>query len=96
NPGAYNFHTPVCTTRSLNLRDLESIYWRTMFNPRAGRFKRTIHTLFTERNPRKRRVHLALLGRGTSIAVKSLIRKVTHPQSDKPAIYSRRPSWYDK
>ncbi len=91
----YNFHTPVCNTNSLNLRDLESVYWRIMFNPNAARFTHTLRTLFTERDPRKRKVHLALLKRGTGIALKSLARRIIHPNSNKPTVYSRRPSWYN-
>ena len=41
-------------------------------------------------------VHLAMLGRGTRIAVKSLVRTVLDRRSRQPALYSRRPSWYDQ
>ena len=52
--------------------------------------------ILTERDRRKRRVHRALLGRGTTIAVKSLVRAVLRPRDRQPTLYSRKPSWYDK
>lgn len=93
---SYNFHTPVCKTDTMDLRDLESIYWRIMFKPSAARFTRTLRTLFVERDRRKRNVHLALLGRGSSIALKSLARRIIYPKNKTPTVYSRRPSWYNK
>ncbi len=91
----HNFHTPVMPTAELDLRELESIYWRLMFRLSRGRLATTGRQLLAERDRRKRRVTLALLGRGTSIAVRSLARKVFRPKSTEPALYSRRPSWYD-
>ena len=93
---SYNFHTPICRTETLSLRQLESIYWRIMLSPHPKRIVRTIQQLLTQRDPRKRRVHLALLGRGANIAARALLRAVFRPQDDKPTLYSRRPSWYDQ
>jgi radical SAM superfamily enzyme YgiQ (UPF0313 family) len=92
----YNFHTPVLPTSALDLRQLESIYWRVMFRPGWRRLRTTGRQLLLERDRRKRRVTMALLARGTSIAVRSLLRKVAHPASKEPALYSRKPSWYDE
>jgi len=52
--------------------------------------------MLTQRDRRKRRMHRALLGRGTTIAAKSLLRAVLRPNDPKPTLYSRKPSWYDK
>ena len=93
---SYNFHTPVCTTDSLDLRALESVYWRTMLTPDRRRWGRTLRQLFCQRDRRKRRVHWALFKRGTTIAVKSLLRAARHPRNAQPTLYCRRPSWYDK
>ena len=93
---SYNFHTPVCTTETLSLRQLESIYWRIMLSGNRGRISRALRQLFFERNRRKRRVRLALLSRGTTIAVKSLLRAAFNSRTTQPTLYSRRPSWYDK
>jgi radical SAM superfamily enzyme YgiQ (UPF0313 family) len=94
--GCYNFHTPVMPTRALDLRQLESIYWRLMFRPSRRRLVTTGRQLLLERDRRKRRVTMALLARGTGIAVRSLLRRVVHPASKEPAVYSRKPSWYDE
>jgi anaerobic magnesium-protoporphyrin IX monomethyl ester cyclase len=93
---SYNFHTPVCATGELDLRQLESLYWRLMLSPSARRLVRAARQLLAERDRRKRRVHRALLGRGTSIAVRSLLRAAFRPRDRQPTLYSRRPSWYDK
>ncbi|MDP6380834.1 MAG: hypothetical protein QF662_05780, partial [Phycisphaerae bacterium] len=92
----YNFHTPVCRTNSLDLRDLENLYWRVMLSPSRKRIGGTLRRLFCERDPRRRRVHAALVTRGASIAVKSLLRALFRPRCNGPTLYSRRPSWYDK
>ena len=91
----YNFHTPVCRTDSLGLRELESVYWRIMLNPSRRRLGRAARQLLFERDRRKRRVSLALLSRGTTIAAKSLLRAVLKPGNGQPTLYSRKPSWYD-
>jgi len=91
----YNFHTPVMPTGQLDLRELESIYWRLVFAVSRRRLATTGRQLLLERDRRKRRVTMALLARGTSIAARGLIRRVVHPKSREPALYSRRPSWYD-
>ncbi|MBM4017965.1 MAG: B12-binding domain-containing radical SAM protein [Planctomycetes bacterium] len=93
---SYNFHTPACTTDALGLRDLESLYWREMLRPDLGRARRWLRQALLERDPRKRRVHLAMLSRGTRIAVESLLRSVLGKRNGQPALYSRRPSWYDQ
>jgi len=93
---AYNYHTPVCTTETLSLRELEGIYWRLMLRGGRRRLARAARLLLTERDPRKRRVNRALLARGTGIAVRSLIRAALRPNDKQPTLYSRRPSWYDK
>ena len=92
---SYNFHTPVCRTDSLSLRDIESVYWRLIFQPDRRRLQRTWRQLI-QPDRRKRRVQLALLAKGTRIAVSSLWRRIRHPHHHQPALYSRRPSWYDK
>jgi len=91
----YNFHTPVCRTETLSLRELESIYWRLMLNPDRRRLRRWLRQLLLERDRRKRRVHLALLGRGTRIALGSLLRAVLCPGDTRPTLHSRKPSWYE-
>ena len=91
----YNFHTPVCRTGRLDLRELESVYWRVMVRGSRARVRRAVRQVFWERDARKRRVHRALIGRGTSIALRSLVRALLHPRSREPTLYSRRPGWYD-
>jgi anaerobic magnesium-protoporphyrin IX monomethyl ester cyclase len=91
----YNFHTPVLPTAALDLRQLESIYWRLMFRPSRRRLVRAGRQLLLERDRRKRRVTMALLARGTGLAVRSLIRRAVHPASTQPLLYSRKPPWYD-
>ncbi len=93
---SYNFHTPVCTTDTLDLRALESVYWRTMLTPSRLRWSRAFRNLFLQRDRRKRRVHLALLRRGTTIAARSLFRAACNPRDPNPTLYSRRPPWYDR
>ncbi|HUT01835.1 MAG TPA: radical SAM protein [Phycisphaerae bacterium] len=92
---SYNFHTPVCRTDSLSLRELESTYWRLMLSPGRRRIARAARQLLTERDRRKRRVHRALLGRGTTIAARSLLRAILHPRDPRPELHSRKPPWYD-
>ena len=92
----YNYHTPVCRTDTMGLRRLESLYWRIMLTPSRRRWARAARQLLLERDGRKRRVHWALLGRGTSIAVRSMARAILRPKEKRPALYSRRPPWYDK
>ncbi|MCJ7543288.1 MAG: B12-binding domain-containing radical SAM protein [Phycisphaerae bacterium] len=91
----YNFHTPVMPTAALDLRQLESIYWRLMFRPSPRRWVTTGRQLLLERDRRKRRVTMALLARGTGIAVRSLLRRAAYPASKEPALHSRKPPWYD-
>jgi radical SAM superfamily enzyme YgiQ (UPF0313 family) len=93
---SYNFHTPVCTTDAMSLADLEALYWRLMLRPDLGRAGRWLRQTFFERDARKRRVHLAMLSRGTRIAVESLVRAALGKRNGQPALYSRRPSWYDQ
>jgi len=93
---SYNFHTPVCRTDTLTLRDLENIYWKLMFRPDARRLGRSLKIFFTERNRRKRKVHLSLLRHGTRIAAKSFTHRLFHPKHQQPILHSRRPPWYDK
>jgi len=93
---SYNFHTPVCRTETLSLRQLESVYWRIMLRPDRRRIARAIRQLLMQRDRRKRRVHLALLSRGTSIALRSLARAVLNPANEQPTLYSRKPPWYDQ
>jgi radical SAM superfamily enzyme YgiQ (UPF0313 family) len=93
---SYNFHTPVCTTETMDLRMLERIYWRLMLRPDGARIGRWLKQFVMERDARKRRVHLAMLGRGTRIALESLWRALAHRDDRQPALYSRRPRWYDQ
>ena len=92
----YNFHTPVCRTKALGLRELESVYWRITLSGDRRRLALVAAQLFGERDRRKRRVHLALLRRGTGIAARSLLRAVLSGKNERPTLHSRRPSWYDK
>jgi len=92
----YNFHTPVCKTEALDLRRQESIYWRMMFRPDRRRLVRAWHFLFRQPDRRKRRVHWALWLHGTRIALMSLLRALTHPLDPAPALYSRKPRWYER
>jgi radical SAM superfamily enzyme YgiQ (UPF0313 family) len=96
NLASYNFHTPVCTTDALSLADLEALYWRLMLRPDLRRAGRWLRQTFFERDARKRRVHLAMLSRGTRIALESLLRAALGKRNGQPALYSRRPSWYDQ
>jgi anaerobic magnesium-protoporphyrin IX monomethyl ester cyclase len=96
NLASYNFHTPVCTTKTLHLRELESIYRRIALSGSRRRLALVARQLFLERDRRKRRVNLALFRRGTSIAATCLLRSVFGPRNGQPILYSRRPSWYDK
>jgi len=93
---SYNFHTPVCRTDTLSLRELESVYWRIMLRPSKGQLARGIRQLLLQRDGRRRRIHLALLGKGVGIAVRSLARRILHPNDTKATLHSRRPPWYDK
>ena len=94
-PASYNFHTPVCRTDTMSLRELEGAYYRIMLSPDRRRIVRALRHLLTERDPRKRRVHRALLARGARIAAKSLLRAAVHPKDPRPTLHSRKPSWYD-
>lgn len=96
NLASYNFHTPVCTTDAMSLADLEALYWRLMLRPDLGRAAQWLRQTFFERDARKRRVHLAMLSRGTRIALESLLRAALGKRNGQPALYSRRPSWYDQ
>ena len=93
---SYNFHTPVCRTNSLSLRDVESMYWRLVFRPDRRLLRWAMRQIIFQPDRRKRRVQLSLLGKGAQIAAKSLWRRVFHPYHAQPALYSRRPSWYDE
>jgi len=93
---SYNFHTPVCRTETMDLRDLERLYWRMMLRPRPGRLAWWLRQLVFQRDARKRHVHLALLKHGTRLAVESLVRAIRRPHDPQPALYSRKPTWYDQ
>jgi radical SAM superfamily enzyme YgiQ (UPF0313 family) len=93
--GTYNFHTPVCRTDHLDLRQLESVYWR-LINAADLRWLRdALKGMFLERDRRKRRLHRALRMKGLTIAARALARRVLHPRDPTPAVFSRRPSWYE-
>ena len=92
---SYNFHTPVCTTDTLDLRALESIYWRVLLMPGRLRLRRTIRNLFMEPDRRKRQVHRALFKHGAGIAARSLLRRIPGSRNSDPVLHSRRPSWYN-
>ncbi|HUT56709.1 MAG TPA: radical SAM protein [Phycisphaerae bacterium] len=91
----YNFHSPVMRTDRLDLRQLESIYWRVMLNPSGVRLARAARQALFQRDRRKRRVFWALLGRGTTIATRSLLNGLFRRRNGQPALHSRRPPWYD-
>ena len=90
----YNFHTPVVPTESLSTAQLESLYWRIMFNPNPHRLVRGLRQAL-RRDRRKRRVFRALLGRGTAIATRSLLNRLLHRRSTQPLLHSRKPPWYE-
>ncbi|MFB3890696.1 MAG: radical SAM protein [Phycisphaerae bacterium] len=92
---SYNFHTPVCRTESMGLRELESVYWRLSLKPGRRRAAVLLAQMFRQRDRRKRRVNMALFRRGTAIAARSFLRAILHPGDRQPTLYSRRPSWYD-
>ena len=92
---SYNFHTPVCVTGELGLRQLESVYWRILVSASGRRLWRAARFLTASSDARKRRVHVALLRRGTGIALRSLSRAVFRARDASPTLYSRRPLWYD-
>jgi radical SAM superfamily enzyme YgiQ (UPF0313 family) len=91
----YNFHTPVCTTDTLGLRELERIYWRATVRPSRQRLSWAVRELLLQRDARKRRVSWALFRHGTTIALESLWRTVRRPKRSACTSFSRRPSWYD-
>jgi anaerobic magnesium-protoporphyrin IX monomethyl ester cyclase len=93
---SYNYHTPVCETESLSLRDQQSIYWRLIFLRDRRRWTRLAHFLFREPNARKRRVFLALASHGNIIALRSAVRSILRPFGDSPALYSKKPAWYEQ
>ncbi len=93
---SYNFHTPICRTDRLGLRDLESVYWRLSVRPSWRRANLLLRQVLLERDRRKRRVGMALLWRGTTIAARSFLRALTRPGDRQPTLYSRKPSWYDR
>ena len=91
----YNFHTPVCRTETLGLRELEGIYRRILLGASRGRAHCLLRDLLWQRDRRKRRVQRALVGRGFHIAAKGLLRAVASPNSEKPTLHSRKPTWYE-
>jgi hypothetical protein len=93
---SYDFHTPVCATDTLAPRELESIYWRLLLDPRRGRVRRTVRRLVLERDRRKRRVNRSLWKRGAGLAAWSLLRALVRRGAEHPMAYWRKPSWYDK
>jgi radical SAM superfamily enzyme YgiQ (UPF0313 family) len=93
---SYNYHTPVCTTDSLSLRQLESVYWRPVLSGMNFRWlSRAARNCLLEPNPRKRRLHRSFLKHGTAIAAKTITHRLTHPFSQEPTLHSRKPPWYD-
>jgi radical SAM superfamily enzyme YgiQ (UPF0313 family) len=93
---SYNFHTPVCRTETLSLRELEGLYWRCMLGTGRRRLMRAARLLVTERDRRKRSVHRALLRRGTVIAARCLADAVLGRRNRTPTLHSRKPPWYDQ
>ena len=91
----YNFHTPVCTTRSLGLRDIESIYWRAMLRSSPERLMWAMNNLLCQRDARKRRLNWSLLKHGTRIAMESALRMIRSTKRRSVRSFSRKPSWYD-
>jgi len=92
----FDFHTPVCRTRSLDLRELESMYWRTMLRPSASRLTWAIRECFFQRDRRKRRVGRALFCHGMRVALAGIRRAAFTESGSQPfTSYSRKPSWYD-
>ncbi len=92
---SYNFHTPVCRTDELGLRDLEDLYWRIFFRPDASRLRWLFRSLLARRDARKRRVSRALIAKGARIALSSLLHSLLRRGDAQPTLFSRRPSWYD-
>ncbi len=91
----YNFHTPVCTTAALGLRELESLYWRAAVRPNRERLSWALRELLLQRDARKRRVSWALFRHGSAIVARSVWRAVRRHKSVQPTSFSRKPSWYD-
>lgn len=92
---SYNFHTPVCRTDSLCLRELESLYWRLMFVTDLRWIVGALKGVIFERDPRRRRIQRALRGKSAQIAGQALARLLLHPLDPKPTLFSRRPPWYN-
>ncbi len=91
----FNFHTPVCRTRSLNRRELAGIYRRAMLRVSPGRLIRLARGLL-HADARKRRVGRAMFGHGARIALAAMRRALTVRGTDQSvSSYSRKPSWYD-
>jgi len=67
-----------------------------MLRPRPERLAAWLRQLVFARDARKRSVPRALLKHGTRIAARSLLRALAHPGDPQPALYSRRPPWYDQ
>jgi radical SAM superfamily enzyme YgiQ (UPF0313 family) len=93
---SYNYHTPVCTTDALDLRQQESLYWRSVFSMAGRRIARLLRNLVTVRDARKRRVYLSLLRHGLVVAGRSFLHRITNPGAGAPALFSTKPSWYDE
>lgn len=91
----YNFLTPVCTTDSLGLRQLERVYEHYTLRLTRRRLGHTVREWLTQRDARKRRVGLALLKHGTGLAVRSLVHSFLCGRNRPPPTFSRKPRWYD-
>ena len=94
--GTYDFHTPACTTDTLDLQALQGMYWRMMLRPSPRRLAWAARQFFQQRDARKRRVSLSLFKHGTSVALESLWRAIFKSPRGATAAHSRRPSWYDE
>jgi radical SAM superfamily enzyme YgiQ (UPF0313 family) len=91
----YNYHAAVCTTDNLDLDKLESLYWRYAASMSVRRLTGMARNCLLEPDPRKRQLHRSMLMHGAAIAARSLRDRLTNPDSAGPAMYSRKPIWYD-
>jgi len=92
---AYNFHTPIMRTRLFSAKRLERLYFKLIFGISFSRIVDHLRSFFSMRNERHRRVSRSLLKYGIQIAARHIFKRLCHPFSKEPTIYSRKPAWYD-
>jgi hypothetical protein len=90
----YNFHTPVCATRSLSARELERFCVRQFFSHFGLKLRRIARILWMG-SRRRRRVFFSLNRRGARIFLDVLVNALRKGPGGRPAHCARRPSWYE-